>query len=323
MTHVNRRNFLSLSGAAAAAITAGGASLTSFSALAAEETKQAEAQATGSASALAAPARYRFSLAAYSYRSLLGGARGNPKPTLTIEDFVTDCARAGFDGVELTSYYFPKDVTPEFLRAVKAHCFKLGMDITGTAVGNDFTVPKGEKRDAQIADVKRWIDNAEILGAPQIRIFAGSLKPGQTEAEAQSLVIEAVKECCDYAGDHGVFLALENHGGITATPEGLLKLYEGAKHPWLGITFDSGNFHTPDPYADLEKIAPYAINAQVKVVITRGEKGAKKEESDYARIAKMLRAANYRGYIVLEYEEPGNPRTECPMILEQLRKAFS
>lgn len=311
MTHANRREFLSLSGAAVAALAAGSAmpSVASRVAAAAEPAR-----------AIAAPATYRFSLAAYSYRTLLQ-AKQSPMP---YEEFISDCARAGFDGVELTSYYFPKDVTPEYLRSIKAHCFKLGLDITGTAVGNDFTHPKGEKRDEQLALVRRWVDNAEILGAPQIRIFAGSVKPGQTEAEAHALVVDAVKESCDYAGKHGIFLALENHGGITATPEGLLKLYEEAKNPWLGINFDSGNFHTADPYADLEKIAPYAINAQMKVVISRGEKGkAVKEESDFSRLAKMMREAKYRGYIVLEYEESPDPRTACPKYLEQLRAAFA
>ena len=33
--------------------------------------------------------------------------------------------------------------------------------------------------------------------------------------------------------------------------------------PWLGINFDSGNFRTDDPYRDLEKIAPYAVTAQI------------------------------------------------------------
>lgn len=311
MTHANRREFLSLSGAAVAAFAAGSAlpNVATRAAVAAEPT-----------SAIAAPATYRFSLAAYSYRTLLQ-AKQSPMP---YEEFITDCARAGFDGVELTSYYFPKDVTPEYLRSIKAHCFKLGLDITGTAVGNDFTHPKGEKRDEQLAMVRRWVDNAEILGAPQIRIFAGSLKPGQTEAEAHALVVDAIKESCDYAGKHGVFLALENHGGITAKPESLLKLYEDAKNPWLGINFDSGNFHSADPYADLAKIAPYAINAQMKVVIQRGERGkATKEESDFSRLAKMMRDAKYRGYIVLEYEESPDPRTACPKYLEQLRAAFA
>ena len=35
-------------------------------------------------------------------------------------------------------------------------------------VGNDFCVPPGAKRDAQIAGVKKWIDHAAILGAPVI-----------------------------------------------------------------------------------------------------------------------------------------------------------
>ncbi|MCE9608069.1 MAG: sugar phosphate isomerase/epimerase [Planctomycetia bacterium] len=315
MTMPTRRDFLSKSGLAAAAFAT--CSAPTFPS---ETLFAAEAAASPSTSGALPPARYKFSLAAYSYRGLLQGA----KAAMTLEDFVTDCARAGFDGAELTSYYFPKDATPEYLRSIKAHCFKLGIDITGTAVGNDFTHPKGEKRDEQIAMVKRWVDNAEILGAPQIRIFAGSVKPGQTEAEAHALVVEGVKECCEYAGKHGIFLALENHGGLTATPDGLLKLMEDAKNPWLGINFDSGNFHTADPYADLEKIAPYAINAQVKVVISRGDKKtAKKEESDFSRLAKMLREAKYRGYIVLEYEEPGDPRTECPKFLEQLRSTFA
>jgi len=311
MTHANRREFLSLSGAAVAAFAAGSAlpSVASRAAVAAEPT-----------SAIAAPATYRFSLAAYSYRTLLQ-AKQSP---MSYEEFINDCARAGFDGVELTSYYFPKDVTPEYLRSIKAHCFKLGLDITGTAVGNDFTHPKGEKRDEQLAMVRRWVDNAEILGAPQIRIFAGSVKQGQTEADAHALVVDAIKESCEYAGKHGIFLALENHGGLTATPEGLLKLYEDAKHPWLGINFDSGNFHSADPYADLAKIAPYAINAQMKVVISHGEKGkTKKEESDFSRLAKMMRDAKYRGYIVLEYEESPDPRTACPKYLEQLKSAFA
>ena len=36
-------------------------------------------------------------------------------------------------------------------------------------------------------------------------------------------MVSAIEECCDYAGKHGVYLALENHGGPTATADGLLK----------------------------------------------------------------------------------------------------
>ena len=84
--------------------------------------------------------------------------------SFTLDDFVRDCAAMQLEGTELTSYYFPADVSDDDLRRLKRLCFELGLDISGTAVGNDFCVPKGDARDREIADVKRWIDRAELLG---------------------------------------------------------------------------------------------------------------------------------------------------------------
>jgi sugar phosphate isomerase/epimerase len=261
--------------------------------------------------------KFKFSLAAYSYRELLKG----DSPKLTLKDFVEDCAKFGLEGTELTSYYFPKDTSPEFLRTLRRQCFRLGLDVSGTAVGNDFGHPPGEKRSTEIANVKQWIEYAEILGAPVIRIFAGHVQKDQTEAQAHTLMVQAIEECCDYAGKHGVHLALENHGGPTATADGLLKFVRDVNSPWFGVNLDSGNFHSDDPYAELERIAPYALNAQIKVVMSGSDK--KKVPADFKRLANILRGAHYRGYVVLEYEESGNPREESAKYLEELREAFA
>ena len=259
--------------------------------------------------------KFKFSLAGYSYRQLL------TKGELTLKDFISDCAKMELEGTELTSYYFPKKVTGELLHDLKAHCFRLGLDVSGTAVGNDFCQPPGDARDRQIAHVKQWIDYAEMLSAPVIRIFSGNARGGQTAAEAHKLAVEAIEECCDYAGRHGVFLALENHGGLTSTPEGMLALVRDVRSPWFGVNMDTGNFHTQDVYGDLARIAPYSLNVQVKVVIKPA--GGSKQPTDYRRLAKILRDAGYRGYVVLEFEEAGDPRVECPKHLDQLRAAFS
>jgi sugar phosphate isomerase/epimerase len=261
--------------------------------------------------------KFKFSLAAYSYRDLFKG----DSPKLTLKDFVDDCAKFGLEGTELTSYYFPASTTPEYLRTLRRHCFRLGLDVSGTAVGNDFGHPPGEARTQQLANVKQWIEYAEILGAPVIRIFAGSQKKDQTEAQTHSLMVQGIEECCDYAGKHGIHLALENHGGPTATADGLLKFVRDVNSPWFGVNLDSGNFHSGDPYAELARIAPYALNAQIKVVMSGPEK--KKEPADFKRLARILREAHYRGYIVLEYEEAGDPREECAKYLDQVREAFA
>ena len=91
--------------------------------------------------------------------------------------------------------------------------------------------------------------------------------------------------------------------------------------PWFGINLDSGNFSSADPYADLAKIAPYAINAQIKVAIAGPDR--KKVPSDFAKLAKIMRDAGYRGYIVLEYEEAGDIRQECVKYMDQIRQAFA
>ena len=260
--------------------------------------------------------KFKFSLAAYSYRNLLTG----DSPKLTLDEFVKDCADFDLEGTELTSYYFPKTPSEQFLRNLKALCFRLGLDVSGTAIGNDFGFPEGEKRKEQIAMAKRWIDYADILGAPVIRIFAGHKQEGTTDAQSHSLMVAGIEECCEYAGGRGIYLALENHGGPTATAEGLLKFVRDVQSPWFGVNLDTGNFHSDDVYGELNKVAPYALNVQVKVVTSGPDKA--KKPTDYKKLAKILSDASYRGYIVLEFEEDGDPRTECPKYLDQTREAF-
>ena len=264
--------------------------------------------------------KFKFSLAAYSYRKLLSG----PQPEMTLDDFVRDCAAFGLEGTELTSYYFPKEPTGDYLRQLKHLCFQLGLDISGTAVGNDFCLPWGPERDKQIAGVKRWVDYAEILGAPVIRIFSGKPHEKQTEAEAHKLAVAGIEECCDYAGQHGVFLALENHGGLTTKIDGLLSLVRDVQSPWFGVNLDSGNFQgcsdAAEAYSDMARMAPYAVNVQVKVMIALANK--KKTPTDFHKLAQIIAVSRYRGYVVLEYEENEPVRQACAKNIDELRKAF-
>lgn len=266
--------------------------------------------------------RLLLSLAAYSFRDYFKDAKHkrdketDPTKRIDLFQFIDYCAAQGCVGAELTSYYFPGDLNEEFLLRLKRHAFLRGVEVSGTAVGNNFTLPKGEKRTAEIAHVKKWIDYAQILGAPHIRVFAGNAG-SQSVAEAQANCIEALTECCDYAGKKGIFLGVENHGGIVAEPEGLLRIIKAVESPWLGINLDTGNFRTEDPYADLAKIAPYAVNVQYKAEIT--PKGKAAEPSDTKRVMDILRDANYQGYVALEYESAEDPYTAIPGILKGMK----
>lgn len=258
----------------------------------------------------------RLSLAAYSFRKYLD----LKKPSMTLEDFADLAASLELDAIEPTAYYFA-ETTPEYLARLKGRCTRLGLDVSGTAVGNNFCHADATKLRDQIAHVKGWVEHASRLGAKTIRIFAGSVAKGDTEDAARSRCVEAIQEACDYAGKYGVFLALENHGGITATADQILAIVQAVKHDWFGVNLDTGNFHTADPYADLARLAPYAVTVQIKSEIQRA--GKPKEEADLARFLDILRSVGYRGYVALEYEGAAEPKTAVPHYVKELQKLLA
>lgn len=263
----------------------------------------------------------KLSLAAYSFNKMFA-RRGTPdqiaKAEMTLEKFIDYGAEQQLGAVELTGYYFPKDITTEYLLSIRQRTHRLGLDISGTAIGNDFCLPEGEARDQQLQDCQDWIDYAAIMGAPAIRIFAGRVPKGDSEEAAIERCVEGINQSLDYAAKKGVFLALENHGGITATPAQMMKIIDAVKpSPWFGVNFDSGNFSTDDPYRDLAIIAPYAVNAQIKVSMKSPE--GKKYPADMPKIIGILKKAGYRGYVTLEFEET-KPLEEIPKYLKTLRE---
>lgn len=263
--------------------------------------------------------RLQLSLAAYSFRDTF--KHKDPARRITMENFIDYCADQGCAGAEVTSYFFPEPITHDYLIKLKRQAFLRGIAISGSAVGNNFALPPGADRDKNIQLVKTWVDHCVVLCAPHIRVFAGPT-PDKDIGPAKKRCIEALEECGEYAGKRGIFLGLENHGGIVTEPDDLLEIVNAVKSPWVGINLDTGNFHTDDPYADLARCAPYAVNVQVKTEIKRRGAPAK-EESDVKRLVKILRDANYQGFVALEYEAKPDPWKAVPEWLKKLGDALA
>ncbi|GAB5405462.1 MAG: sugar phosphate isomerase/epimerase [Aureliella sp.] len=260
------------------------------------------------------PGTLRGSLAAYSLRKYLALNSKADKP-MDLFDFVDYCRDQGLPGTELTSYYFPEATTDEFILKLRRHCHLAGVSVSGGAIRNDFCSLDADKVSSDIEHTKLWIDRYALLGAPAIRIFAGKQPKGEPLSKTLKRCAMHCQTVCDYAAEKGVFLALENHGGVTATAEGLLEIVHQVDSPALGINFDSGNFKLKDPYAELEKIAPYAVNAQIKVEVTVD---GKKQWSDLPRVVSILKDAGYSGWVALEYEAAEEPLEAIPQWLEKM-----
>jgi sugar phosphate isomerase/epimerase len=260
------------------------------------------------------PSHLKLSLAAYSFRDHLTG----PNKTMDLFGFVDLAADLGLDAVEPTSYYFPEDVAADYLHRLKQHAFLLGLDISGTAVMNDFCLPPGPEADKEMDHVRTWIHRAAELDAPTLRLLSGNWLQGTPESELEQRVVQRISALLPHAAEKGVTLALENHGGgVTVTAEQLLRLVRQVEGPNFGVNLDTGNFHGKDPYEEIAETAPYAVNVQVKTEIRR--MGRSKEPADLARVVGILREAHYSGYVVLEYNAPDDPRTAVPRSIKALR----
>lgn len=224
-----------------------------------------------------------------------------------------------------------------YLRRLKRHAFRNGVNLVCLSIHQDFVDPSAEFRRQQVEHTKKCIAIASELGIPCIRLNSGRwntiasfddlmkargeepLLPGHTEEEGFKWCMDCVEQCLPTAADHGVILALENHWGLTRTPEGLLKALGMVSSPWLGGLMDTGNF-LEDPYEKLAKIAPKTVFVQAKTYFGGGEWYTLK--LDYKRIAGILRDAGYSGYVSLEMEGKENPDIAVPKSIAMLRKAF-
>jgi sugar phosphate isomerase/epimerase len=264
------------------------------------------------------PSRLRIGLAAYSMRQYLQAKPGTPR-AMDLLGFVDWAATLDTDAVELTSYFFPEQVTKTYLNELKRRCHVNGLDISGGAIRNNFTLPAGPELEKWFSHLDMWLDHYARLGAPVIRVFAGVPPKDVTEEQGIQNAIGNLRRACEMAATRGVILGLENHDYLTNIDR-MLPIVKAVDSPWFGVNLDSGNVDRADVYAELEKIVPYALNVQLKVEVGTGT--APRSATDILRVVDILRKAGYRGYVVLEYESKPEPYDAVPKHLAELRAAL-
>ena len=177
-----------------------------------------------------------LSLATYSFRQHMNWWKGKPATgKLSMFDFLEQCAKLDLDAAELTAYFFPATVTSSYLHRLKRRAFRLGLDVSGGAIGNDFGhPPNSDHGRQQIKYTKDWIDRYAELGAPAIRVFAARTRPeSNTDAEVIGNVVRCLHEVLPHAEKRGVMLGIENHDFATNL-DYLLDIIVQVKSEWLG-----------------------------------------------------------------------------------------
>ncbi|MDR0536027.1 MAG: sugar phosphate isomerase/epimerase [Puniceicoccales bacterium] len=277
--------------------------------------------------------RFKLGIATYSYWHF------QPKK-FPIEAVIDKAAALEVEGVDILHRQMESEENA-YCQRIKRHAFLNGIDLICLSMHQNFVnynVAKRqfdpEKRAAQVAHTHKCLEIASRLGIPSMRINAGqwgttksfdklmenrgieAIPEGATEDDAFKWAIESIRQCLDRAAELGVILALENHWGLSSTPEGMLRIHREINSPWLALLPDTGNF-LENPYDKLAKVFPHAAYVQAKTYYGGGEWYTL--DLDYKRIFRLLRDAGYKGYVGIEFEgkAPGDEGTR--LSVEHLR----
>ena len=253
-----------------------------------------------------------------------------------IEKVIENAARIGFDGVEILHRQMENETVP-YMNKLKRMAFERGLALPFLSIHQNFVQPQAAQRKAAVEHTFRTIRLATQMGIPAIRMNTGSWGgkkapdyyktgietpiAGYTDKDAIKWVIDSMGECLVEAEKAGVLLCIENHWGLSSNIDYLEEIYKAlASSPAMGLNLDTGNY-VGEPYPQFKRLIPYANIIQAKTYYGGGH--YYDLDLDYDRIAKIMRDANYTGYVSLEMEGKEDPETAVPKSYELLRKSFS
>jgi len=253
----------------------------------------------------------RAGLVAYSFRKEFAAKK------MTYETLIRSVSEWGLDGIDTTVYWFPDPPDDPFLASLRRTAYKHGVSLYSIAVRARLCQPTPELQNAEVENVKKWVDVAQKVGATHVRVFGGSIPKGASETQAIAWAVEVLKRSAEYAGSKGVLLGVEDDGGLTTTAEPTVAIVKQTDSPYVGINLDTGNF-PKNGYSQVALCLPYATNVHFKVSVGGAE--GMQQKADSARHIRMFAKAGYKGYISLEYEDKEDAETAVPRLAAELRK---
>lgn len=167
-----------------------------------------------------------------------------------------------------------------------------------------------------------WVEAAKRLGCHSIRVNAAS--KGSFE-EQQKLAADGLARLSEFAGQLGMNVIVENHGGLSSNGEWLAGVMKLVNRPNCGTLPDFGNFHDYDRYRGVEELMPFAKGVSAKS--HEFDDAGNEVRTDYDRMLRLVLAAGYRGWIGIEYEGKALPEADgiraTKKLLERVRDSLT
>jgi len=210
----------------------------------------------------------------------------------------------GIKGIALNDIWM-KSYDKPYLDKIKRAAKDNGVIIVGLICDGNLAADNEPARRKQIEQDAMKMRAAAYLGARIVRLnIGGTGDPARDGTVGVERAIAAFNELLALAKELKLKLTIENHGGVSAKADYILRIIQGTDPKYVGACLDFKNWPNEVIYEENAKLAPYAyhVHAKTHSFTPEGEETV----VDYGRFLKMLKDAKYRGAISIEFEGPGD-----------------
>jgi sugar phosphate isomerase/epimerase len=257
--------------------------------------------------------RDRLAVATYPFRAYIDSPnnedRDKKQPGMDLREFAAKVTKK-FDvpGVEPLSMHFPSTDTA-YLHSFRDAIEQAGVHVVNIPVDNSFSYYDADSavRQKAVANGKKWVDIAVIIGAPSLRTSIAQAKNAKPDV---AVVAEQLQKLVEYAASKKILINLENDNLASEDAFFLMKVIKKVNSPYLHALPDfcnsmqSGNEQFN--YDALTALFPLAYNICHVKDSEAGDNG-KVVRVDLKKTFGILKASHYRGYCSMEWEGAGNP----------------
>jgi sugar phosphate isomerase/epimerase len=176
----------------------------------------------------------------------------------------------------------------------------------------------GAEREKNLVDGKVFIDLAQQINCPYVRVYPNLLPKDQDKDRTMEFISRGLTDLGAYAKASGVKVLMETHGDLVWTHD-IDKIMQDADHPNVGLVWDITNMWTitKEPPSEVYRILKRYIHhthikdaklVDGKVQYVRLGQG----EVPLTEAINALVRGGYKGYYSFEWEKLWHPELEDP-----------
>jgi sugar phosphate isomerase/epimerase len=248
-------------------------------------------------------------------------------PNWSFQQIIDFAVAHGYKGIEIRCIQRELDLvkctefsTEQNKLATLSRMKEKGLRFVNLGASANLHIIDAAERQKNVDEAKRFIDLAQQINCPYIRVFPNNFPKEQDRNATTDIIIKNLLELGEYASGSNVSVLMETHGDLVKS-EDIEKIMLSAKHTHTGLVWDVTNMWSitkEPPTVVYEKLKKYIKHTHIKdakitdgkIVYTLMGQG---EVPIFEAIDALVKGG-YKGYYSFEWEKLWHPEILEPEI---------